>query len=63
MVFAIEKACVLVAALLSLELSVCHPMAWFEGELVFYLVYFVSFCFSFAFPSCSPKSTLLHLLY
>jgi hypothetical protein len=39
------------------------PMAWFEGELVFYLVYFVSFCLSFAFPSCSPKLTMLHLLY
>jgi hypothetical protein len=26
---------------------------------VFYLVYFVSFCFSFAFSSCSPKITLL----
>jgi hypothetical protein len=25
MFFAIEKACVLVAALLSLEISVCHP--------------------------------------
>jgi hypothetical protein len=25
MVFAIEKACILVAALLSLELIVCHP--------------------------------------
>jgi hypothetical protein len=25
MVFAIEKACILVAALLSLELGVCHP--------------------------------------
>jgi hypothetical protein len=25
MVFAIKKACVLVAALLSLELGVCHP--------------------------------------
>jgi hypothetical protein len=39
------------------------PMAWFEGELVFYLVYFVSFCFSITFPSCSPKLTLLHLVY
>jgi hypothetical protein len=38
-------------------------MAWFEGELVFYSVYFVSFCFSFAFPSYSPKLTLLHLVY
>jgi hypothetical protein len=26
---------------------------------VFYIVYFVFFCFSFAFPSCSPKLTLL----
>jgi hypothetical protein len=39
------------------------PMTLFEGELVFYLIYFVSFCFSFTFPSCSPKLTLCHLLY
>jgi hypothetical protein len=35
-------------------------MAWFDGELVFYFVYF---CFSFTFPSCSPKLILFHLLY
>jgi hypothetical protein len=29
------------------------PMAWFEGEFVFYLVYFVSFEISVAFLSCS----------
>jgi hypothetical protein len=45
------------------DLVFAIPMAWFERELVFYLIYFVSFCFSFAFPSCSPKLTLLHLLY
>jgi hypothetical protein len=41
------------------------PSLWLDlrGELVFYLVYFVSFYFCFAFPSCSPKLTLLHLLY
>jgi hypothetical protein len=39
------------------------PMAWFERELMFYLVYFISFCFSVAFPSYSSKLTLLHSLY
>jgi hypothetical protein len=40
-----------------------NTMAWLEGEIVFYLVYCVSFCFSVAFPSCSPKLILLHLVY
>jgi hypothetical protein len=31
------------------------PMAWFEEDLLFYLVYFVSFYFSIAFPSYSPS--------
>jgi hypothetical protein len=43
-------------------LGICS-MRMFEGELMFYSVYFVSFCFSLAFPSCSPKLTLLHLVY
>jgi hypothetical protein len=30
-------------------------MAWFEGELVLYPVYYI-FCFSLAFSSYSPKS-------
>jgi hypothetical protein len=30
-------------------------MAWFEGELVFFLVYCI-FCFSLAFCLYSPKS-------
>jgi hypothetical protein len=50
-------------AALQWEISICYPYGLIWGELVFYLVYFVSFCFSFAFPSCSPKLTLLHLLY
>jgi hypothetical protein len=32
MIFAIEKACVLVAALLSLKLGVCHPFGIVSGE-------------------------------
>jgi hypothetical protein len=39
------------------------PMTWFEGELVFYLISFVYFCFSFTFSSCSHKLTMFHLLY
>jgi hypothetical protein len=41
-------------------------MAWFEGELMLYLVYYI-FCFSLAISSYSPKSfcftcyTSLHL--
>jgi hypothetical protein len=31
------------------ELMFVIPMAWFERKLVFYLVYFVSSFFSFAF--------------
>jgi hypothetical protein len=36
-----------------LVFAIC--MAWFEGELVIFLVYCI-FCFSFAFSSYSPKS-------
>jgi hypothetical protein len=45
------------------DLVFAIPMAWFEGELVFYLIHIISFCFSVAFPSCSPNLTLLHLVY
>jgi hypothetical protein len=46
------------------ELGVCQPCAWFEGSLCFslYILYHVSFCCFVAFPSYSPKLTLLHLL-
>jgi hypothetical protein len=39
------------------------PMAWFEGELVSYLVYTLSSFHCIAFLSYSPKLTLLHMLY
>jgi hypothetical protein len=48
---------------IEMKLGVCHPYGMVWGDLVFYLVYFVSFCFSVAFPSYSPKLTLLHSLY
>jgi hypothetical protein len=31
------------------------PMAWFEGELVFYLVYTLSYLHHIAFHSCLPN--------
>jgi hypothetical protein len=37
-------------------------MAWFEGELVFYLVYLYPFVFHFAFLSYSPKLTIASLV-
>jgi hypothetical protein len=37
------------------------PMNWFEGELMFYLVY-VSFWFSVAFSSYSPKLSIASLV-
>jgi hypothetical protein len=43
MVIVIEKACVLVDALLSLELGVCHSYGMVWGGLVFYLVYTLSY--------------------
>jgi hypothetical protein len=39
------------------------PMAWFEGELVFYLVYTLSYLHFIAFHSYLPNLPLLHLLY
>jgi hypothetical protein len=55
MIFYIEKPYVLLATLLSLELDVCHPLAWFEGELCF-ILYICIFCLSLTFSSYSPKS-------
>jgi hypothetical protein len=40
------------------DLVFAIPMTWFEEELVFYLIYFISFCFSIAFPSYSPKLSI-----
>jgi hypothetical protein len=37
------------------DLVFAIPMAWFEGQFVFHLVYFISFYFSVAFPSYSPN--------
>jgi hypothetical protein len=39
------------------------PMAWFEEELVFYLVYTLSYLYCIAFHSYLPSLPLLHLLY
>jgi hypothetical protein len=39
------------------------PMAWFEGELVLYLIYLYLLLFLLHFSSFSLKLTLLHLLY
>jgi hypothetical protein len=39
------------------------PMAWFEGELVFYLVYSLSYLHHIPFHSYLPSLPLLHLLY
>jgi hypothetical protein len=38
-------------------------MTWFEGELVFYLVYTLSYLHRIAFHSYLYNLTLLHLLY
>jgi hypothetical protein len=37
------------------------PMAWFDGELVFYLVYTLSYLHSIPFHSYLPNLPLLHL--
>jgi hypothetical protein len=39
------------------------PMAWFQGELLFYLLYTLSYLHCIAFHSYLPILTLLHLLY
>jgi hypothetical protein len=39
------------------------PMAWFEGKLVFYLAYTLSYLHRIAFYSYLPNLPLLHLLY
>jgi hypothetical protein len=58
--------------LLALLICVCvwggrlvfaNLMTWFEGELMFYLVYLYPFTFLLHFSSYSPKLTLLNLLY
>jgi hypothetical protein len=65
MVFCIEKPRVLVTALLSLELGVCHPHCLVWGGVVICLglkesccvtLYTYIFCFALAFSSYSPKS-------
>jgi hypothetical protein len=38
-------------------------MVWFEGELVFYLIYTLSYLHHIAFHSYLPTLPLLHLLY
>jgi hypothetical protein len=37
-------------------------MAWFEGELVFYLVYLYPFAFFFVFSSYKPKLSIASLV-
>jgi hypothetical protein len=39
------------------------PMSWFEGGVCVLSCRFVSFLFSVAFSSYSPKLTLFHLFY
>jgi hypothetical protein len=38
-------------------------MTWFEGELVFYLVYTISYLYRIVFHSYLLNTALLHLLY
>jgi hypothetical protein len=38
------------------------PMAWFEGELVFYLVYTLSYLHHIAFHSCLPNLPIASLI-
>jgi hypothetical protein len=38
------------------------PMTWFEGELVFYLVYTLSFLRLIAFYSCLPNLPIASLI-
>jgi hypothetical protein len=45
------------------DLVFAIPMEWFEGELVFYLIYTLSYLYRIAFHSCLPNLPLLHLLY
>jgi hypothetical protein len=44
-----------------LDLVFATPMAWFDGELVFYLVYNLSYLHSIPFHSYLPNLPLLHL--
>jgi hypothetical protein len=39
------------------------PKAWFEGDLVFYLVYTPCYLHRISFHSYLPNLSLLHLLY
>jgi hypothetical protein len=43
--------------------GVAIHMAWFEGDLVFYRVYTLSFLHHISFYSYLPNLSLLHLLY
>jgi hypothetical protein len=38
------------------------PMAWFEGELVFYLIYTLSYLHRTAFHSCLPNLPIASLI-
>jgi hypothetical protein len=38
------------------------PMAWFEGELVFYLVYTLSYLYRIAFHSYLPNLPIASLI-
>jgi hypothetical protein len=38
------------------------PMAWFEGELVFYLVYTLSYCHRIVFHSYLPNLPIASLI-
>jgi hypothetical protein len=51
------------AALRGGGIGVCHPYGLLRGGVYVLSCIFVSFCFSVAFFSCSPKLTLLHMLY
>jgi hypothetical protein len=61
MVFPIEKACILVAAVLSFKHGVCHPYGLVSRGACVYLVYLYSFFLHFL--PIHLKSTLLHLFY
>jgi hypothetical protein len=45
------------------DLVFAIPMACFEGELVFYLVYTLSYFHHIVFHSYLPNLAMLHLLY
>jgi hypothetical protein len=51
------------AALRGGDLVFAIPMAWFERELVFYLLYLYPFAFLLHFPHIHLSYLLLHLLY